>query len=448
MGLLERRSQNAATGGLRSARTSSANLTFAIGGLFFAQNQFTMKNQHSSVHGLSRRKFIQAGAAGAAGLSLAGVPAAFAADNNDLPALPRRRYGRTGLQISALVGASDWSADVIPLAVKAGVNYWHKAHRWTKESFPEAIRSQPRESYYLEITVDRVGGDHKTGRIDEEQHYQFVKSAVEKSGAGYFDVFKFHFGFHSVQEAKTDAGVVRAFERLQKEGLVKHLAISQHHYNDIGGDMAFDILNYLMEKTPFAAAQFFYTYGDRKETQDLIAAAKQKDFGTIAMKTMGGVGRAASDKKIQALLAEPKYAGSTPGTAMVKWLVNNPNLTASVIATKNFDQLFENVRAAHAAMLGVNDRRALDLLAGYNRGLTCLLCADCVTACPEHIGIADILRYERYAMDYHDLPRARAEYRALTRNGTACIACGDCLPECRADINILAKLKQVHDLLG
>jgi len=25
---------------------------------------------------------------------------------------------------------------------------------------PEAIKSQPRESYYLEITVDRVGGDH------------------------------------------------------------------------------------------------------------------------------------------------------------------------------------------------------------------------------------------------------------------------------------------------
>jgi len=407
-----------------------------------------MKKTSASSHPFTRRDFLRIGTAGTAGVALGGWPEKIFAGGNEIALLPRRRYGRTGLQISTLVGASDWSADVIPLAVKAGVNYWHKAQRWTKETLPDAIKSQPREAYHLEITVDRVGGDHKHGRIDEEQHYQYVKKCVANSGVGYYDVFKFHFGFHSVLEAKTDAGVVRAFERLQKEGLVKHLALSQHHYNDIGGDMAFEILNYLMDQTPFAAAQFFYTYGDRKETQDLIALAKQKDFGTIAMKTMGGVGRAAADKKFQTLLAEPKFAGSTPGTAMVKWLMGNPGLTAAVIATKNFDQLSENVAAAKAATLGAHDRHALDLLAGYNKGLTCLLCADCVTSCPEHIGIADIFRYERYALDYHELDRARAEYQALTKNGTACIACGDCLPGCRADINILAKLKQVHNLLG
>jgi predicted aldo/keto reductase-like oxidoreductase len=406
-----------------------------------------MNPTQQNVKEFSRRKFLQVGTAGAVGLSLA-APAELLAADDRLGRLPMRRYGRTGLQISALVGASDWNADVVPAAVKAGVNYWHKAQKWSKDTFPDALKSQPRESYYLEMTVDRVGGDHMHGFIDEEQHYQAVKTAVARTGVGYFDVFKFHFGYHSVQEAKTNPGVVRAFERLQKEGLVKHLAISQHHYNNIGGDMAFEVLGYLIDHTPFEAAQFFYTYGDRKETQDLIAAAKQKDFGTIAMKTMGGVGRAAGDKKFQTLLKEPKFAGSTPGAAMVKWLMGNPNLTAAVISTQNFDQLLENIRAARSATLGSNDCHALELLAGYNRGLTCLLCADCVTACPEHIGIADIFRYERYAADYFDLNRARAEYRALTKNGTACVACGNCLPNCRADINILAKLKDVHALLG
>jgi predicted aldo/keto reductase-like oxidoreductase len=296
--------------------------------------------------------------------------------------------------------------------------------------------------------VDRVGGDHKHGHIDEEQHYQFVKKCVASSKAGYFDVFKFHFGYHSVEEAKTDLGVIRAYDRLKKEGLVKHLAISQHHYNDIGGDMAYDIINYLVDHSPYEAAQFFYTYGDRKETEDVIALAKKKDFGVIAMKTMGGVGRAATDKKFKALLAEPRYQGSTPAVAMVKWLMSNPNLTAAVIATSTFDQLQENAAAARQSLLGLNDRETLNLLAGYNKGLTCLLCADCVSHCPEHIAIADIFRYERYACDYHDLERARSEYQTLTKNGTACIACGDCLDTCRADINILAKLKQVHDLLG
>ena len=408
-----------------------------------------MNDANQESKGLNRRDFLRAGAAGATGIALTGVGALKArAADGEIGQLPRRRYGRTGLQISALVGAADWSPAVIPLAVKAGVNYWHKAHRWNAETMPEAIKSQPRESYHLEVVVDRVGGDHMHGHIDEEQHYQFVKKAVERSGAGYYDVFKFHFGYHSVAEAKTDMGVIRAFERLKKEGLVKHLALSQHHYNNIGGDMAYDIVTYLIQNSPFEAAQFFYTYGDKHELEDVLALAKKNDFGTIAMKTMGGVGRAATDKKFQTMLAEPRFKGSSPGTAMVKWLMANPNLTAAVINTTNFDQLQENVGAARELKMGANDHHALGLLAAYNKGLTCLLCADCVSHCPEHIAIADILRYERYALDYHDLSRAKAEYQTLTKNGTACIACGDCMPSCQADINIIAKLKDVHRLLG
>ena len=92
--------------------------------------------------------------------------------------------------------------------------------------------------------------------------------------------------------------------------------------------------------------------------------------------------------------------------------------------------------------------RRSTLLSGYNKGLTCLLCAQCVSSCPEHIGISDIFRYERYARDYHDLDRARKEYAALTRNGTSCVGCGDCLPTCSQEIDIAAKLKDVHRLLG
>lgn len=407
---------------------------------------------HDDTNSLTRRDFIRAGAAGATGLALTGLGGlnASAQESPTLGKLPRRRYGRTGLDISCLVGAADWSPDVIPLAVQSGVNYWHKAHHWNANNFPPAIKAQPRESYHLECVVDRVGGDNKTGYIDEEQHYQFVKKCVANSGVGYYDVFKFHFGYHSVDEFKSaqGQGIVRAYNRLKSEGLVKHLCISQHHYNDIQGQMAYDILPTLIDDSPFEAAQFFHTYGDQKPISDIIDYAKKGDFGVIAMKTMGGVGRAAQDKRIQTMLAEPRFAGATPATAMVKWLMSNANITAAVIATKSFAQLQENFTAAQAPKMAANDREALGLLAAFNKGTTCLLCSDCVSQCPEHIAIADIMRYERYALDYNELPRARAEYASLTKNGTACIACGDCLPSCNADINIVSKLKDIHNLLG
>jgi len=208
------------------------------------------------------------------------------------------------------------------------------------------------------------------------------------------------------------------------------------------------ILDYLADHQPFDATQFFHTYGDRKEVEEWIDVAKKKDIATVAMKTMGGVGRAAQDEKLKKLLADPRYQGSTPGAAMVKWLRSRENLTAAVIATRNFDQFRENVGAAAALAMGPQDQAALTLLAGYNKGLTCLLCARCVSACPEHIGIADIFRYERYARDYHDLARARREYAALTRDGTSCVGCSNCLPACSQEIDIPAKLKDAHRLLG
>lgn len=395
---------------------------------------------------LSRRDIMRLGATGVAAASLPGLPV-LADDKTASGKLPKRRYGRTGLEIGWLIGASDWTKELIPRAVNAGVNYWHKAQRWNADTLPPALKALPRESYYLECVVDRVDGDHTRGKIDEEQHYQFVKSRLKESGAGYYDVFKFHFGYHSVEEAKQNPGMVRAFERLKKEGLVKHLAISQHHYNSINGDMAWDILDFLADNRPYDATQFFYTYADRKEVQQWIDVANKKDIATIAMKTMGGVGRAAQDDKFKKLLADPKYQGSTPGAAMVKWLKSNQNLTGAVIAINNFDQFRENVGAAATVAMNAQDQATLSLLTSHNKGLTCLLCAQCVSACPEHIGIADIFRYERYARDYRDLDRAKREYAALTRNGTSCVGCGDCLPACSQEIDIAAKLKDVHRLL-
>jgi predicted aldo/keto reductase-like oxidoreductase len=391
---------------------------------------------------------MRIGATGVAAAGIAGLSAT--ADDKAAPdKLPRRRYGRTGLEIGWLVGASDWPKELVPRAVAAGVNYWHKAQRWNADTLPPALKNQPREAYYLECIVDRVNGDHNRGQIDEEQHYQFVKDRVKNAGVGYYDVLKFHFGYHSVEEAKQNPGMVRAFERLKKEGLVKHLAISQHHYNNIGGDMAWEIMDYLAHNQPYEATQFFYTYGDRQELQEWLEVAKKQDVGTIAMKTMGGVGRAANDQKFQKLLADPKYAGSTPGAAMVKWLKSNDNLTAAVIATQNTDQFRENMGAAAASVaLAPHDSAVLGLLSGYNKGLTCLLCAQCVTECPEHIAIADVFRYERYARDYLDVERAKKEYASLTRNGTSCVGCGDCLPACPQEISIADKLKDVHRLLG
>src|SRR5271165_7469577 len=113
---------------------------------------------------LTRRDLVRLGATGVAAASIASLPV-IAAEQAASDKLPKRRYGRTGLEIGWLVGASTWTKELIPRAVSAGVNYWHKAQAWRADTLPPVLKNLPRESYYLECVVDRVNGDNRSGRI-------------------------------------------------------------------------------------------------------------------------------------------------------------------------------------------------------------------------------------------------------------------------------------------
>ncbi|MFN3368854.1 MAG: hypothetical protein ACK4ZX_05545, partial [Thermus sp.] len=130
----------------------------------------------------------------------------------------------------------------------------------------------------------------------------------------------------------------------------------------------------------------------RKEVEEVIALAKKHNFGTIAMKTLGGVGRATRDPNFMAKVPP----GTSPAAAVIRWVASNPNLTALVVELKNVQQLEEDLGALRTAF-SPQDEQMLRLLAAYNQGAVCLLCHECVSRCPEHISIAEILRYERYA---------------------------------------------------
>ena len=119
-----------------------------------------------------------------------------------------------------------------------------------------------------------------------------------------------------------------------------------------------------------------------------------------------------------------------------------------MIAIKNFDQFHENVGAAVSLAMTPQDHAVLGLLSAYNKGLTCLLCAECVTSCPEHIAISDIFRYERYAQDYHELHRARRGILLLDAERHLLRRLRRLPADLPQEIDIAAKLKDVHNLLG
>jgi predicted aldo/keto reductase-like oxidoreductase len=362
--------------------------------------------------------------------------------------LPQRLLDRSGRKVSVLIGAADdWPPEVVEAGILCGVNYWHKSDKWDRGSVPQAILKN-REAYYCEVAVDRVRGNHETGVIDEEAFYQHVKQALERSGLSYYDdMLCPHFGYHNTAEIKDNRGAIRAFERLKKEGLVRHLCISQHNYKGNArvpeAEDRIVILTALVEEGLYEHAQFFFSFGDEEEINKFVSFAKSKGFGTTAMKTTRGAARMQADPEFMKQIP----AGTTPHHALARWLTTASNLSNAVIRIHSLDQFVDTYSGA-GKPLRAADARAIEMMTAYANREVCRLCNDCMSHCAEGVAIADILRYERYAIDYGDRERARRLYAQLDKRGDACQVCGSCLTHCPQGLNIPVKLAAAHRLLS
>ncbi len=361
-------------------------------------------------------------------------------------AFPRRKLGYSQREISAVIGSGDLPDSIVEAGVQCGMNYWHKANRWMNYGAPDIIVKN-REAHYCQVTVDRVGGSHYSGHFDEEAHYRYVKEAIEKTGLKYFDDMQLHYGFHNAEEVKRDKTFVRAFERLKKEGLVKHLCLSQHSYAGSSrvenGQSDAKVLKAIVDDGLYEHAQFMYSYPGDPEMDEFIEYAKKKNFGTIAMKTARGIGRMKRDDDFMDKLPE----GTSPYNAMARWLTTETSLTAAVIRVRNMDE-FEETYSGVGKKLRGKDLQAMAVMSAEADQSACRMCGKCQPGCPQQIPIADILRFERYAVDDNDWNKARKLYGSLPTKGNLCIGCENCITACPLDLNIPKKVARTHAMLG
>jgi predicted aldo/keto reductase-like oxidoreductase len=359
--------------------------------------------------------------------------------------LPRRKLGYSGREVSILIGAGDMASAPFEAGILCGMNYWHKSNQWARSGAPQAILKN-REAHYCQVTVDRVSGNQETGRIDEEAHYAFVKDSLTRTGLGYYDDMQFHFGYHNAAEARNDRGFVRAFERLKKEGLVKHLCLSQHGYAGNarvpGGESAAEVLTAVIADGLFEHAQFMYSYGADPAMDGFLDLARKKGFGTTAMKTARGIGRMREDQAFIDSLPE----GTAPHNALARWLTTATKLDAAVIRVRNLDEFAETYSGAGRS-LRAQDAKTIDMMVARADRTACRLCTECQPHCPRQVPVAEILRFERYAVDDGDIGKARTLYAGLDRRADACAACGSCLAHCPQGLPIPDRLAAAHALL-
>ena len=161
------------------------------------------------------------------------------------------------------------------------------------------------------------------------------------------------------------------------------------------------------------------------------------------MKTARGIGRMKDDPAFMDKLP----AEVSPHNALVRWLTTQTKLDTVVMRVKNLDEFVESYSGAGKA-LGSKDALAIQMMTVQADKTACRLCTECQPYCPQQIPIAEILRFERYAVDDHDLDKARKLYAKLDRKGDACDQCGTCVSHCPQGLRIPDKIAAAHALLG
>lgn len=236
--------------------------------------------------------------------------------------------------------------------------------------------------------------------------------------------------------------VWEAHEKAHRAGKVKHFGFSVHkHHKDVlaaavqankRGPWKIDLVMAGVNPESF----------DHLKPE--LTALKKQDVGIIAMKTSGIANRPVDDreKKFKSLVGDKSYNQRERAKLWMLHLTEGL-IDACIAAMENNEQMDKDL-ALPMVRLSAAAKRELRAIVKLEMAGSCHLCGRCETNCPEHIAIADMIRYHAYIHQYHDEELARRLYAMAGYDPTeVCRNCGTCTEVCPANVPITRLLREL-----
>jgi hypothetical protein len=384
---------------------------------------------------IDRRSFLRIGAGAA--LALAGVQATQAAGP---PAIRRYvRLGKTGLEVSDISFGSSGSFDagVVRHALSRGVNFFDTAESYGWGNAEEAIgEALGRKRQDVILSSKTKAGASET----RQEMMKALEGSLKRLGTDYVDIYFNH--------AVDDVARMRnqewwEFTALAKrQGKIRFRGMSGHGSGLVQClDYAIDkdlldviLVSYSFAQDPKFADKLRHTFhwaAIQPDLPPMLAKAKQKGVGVVAMKTLMG-GRMNDMRPFE-------RPGGTFSQAAFRWVLSSPDVDALVISMTSKELIDEYVAASGDPKVTKSDLELLERYADLRVGNYCVPgCSACRESCPEGVRISEVLRTRMYDVDYGDRVLARSEYAALGLGASACLSCTHqaCLGTCPARVPI------------
>lgn len=227
-----------------------------------------------------------------------------------------------------------------------------------------------------------------------------------------------------------DAELVSALQQLKRQKTVRFIGVSQH--SDMAGVLrsAADTGTYDVVLTSFNV-----THAEDGALLEAVKAASARGVGVIAMKTQaGGRGR---------------NMGALNHPAMLKWVLQHPEIATAIPGFTNADQLAESFSVAFGLAYTPEEKTWLADKGARASIDFCRQCGDCVPTCPGGVDVPTLMRTHMYAANYANFEQARATFEEIPAEiGLGvCVRCPSCTARCAHDVRIgqrVADLKSMY----
>ncbi len=356
-----------------------------------------------------------------------------------------RTHPSTGLSLSAIgFGGMRFTnpddpeacAALLYAAYEAGINYFDTAIGYGKseELFGVALKEMQKTRAQRPFYVTS-----KTFANTPDELRRDVETSLTRMGLDYLDFYHF-WCLLSPEIYAQRRGILAEFARLKDEGLIRHVAVSSHMS---GADIAV-----MLDDFPFESILLGYSAMNFRYREAALDAAAAKGLGVVVMNPLGGGIIPEHPDRFGFLKS---HADETVVEAALRFLLNDPRITTSLVGFSTLEQIQEAVRAVDGFQ-PIPEARIAAIRSAMSESFNamCTGCQYC-DGCPAELPIPKLMdAYNQYLLSGNRRDMAnRLSWHWSLLNERAyfaqCTECGSCEAACTQHLPIIARIKELAD---
>lgn len=248
--------------------------------------------------------------------------------------LRKRRLGKTNLMVTELgLGAMDTPTSAegeatVRAALESGVNFIDTAREYKDSEYliGQVIRTRRGKDFYVAT---------KTFSRTRDGSQRDVDRSLKMLGVDRIDLYQLHdvSSTEAWQQVIQEGGALEGLKIAQARGLVDHIGVSSH---------SLEVLEKAIVCGEFEAVMLEYSAFYR-ETEGLIALAKEHDVGVIVMRPLGGSGRTSS---IRTKMKSSGQVTDLQPAMLLRYVLSHPGISVAIPGARFPSRVVENVRLA------------------------------------------------------------------------------------------------------